>query len=226
MVRAGCVFVAGIHPSRTWTSGSSESVRWNACVHRLDLGLYSHPKVFLGNGVWTHVNSKENIPSTGKFPKRIEPPPPPPPWVMKLNLSRTCYFLCCPIVVAITNENGNKQTKTQQDTPPPPPPPTKKNNNRTTTPPPLLKNPPLKTDLWQEMEQELLHMIQQYMKTYTWTRMHVCMFLVCSCLWIIQRCCRARCKQTYNISLCIEQVIHCIFNKQITKRLFVCLLVV
>ena len=44
MVRAGCVFVAGIHPSRTWTSGSFESVRWNACVHRLD----SHPKEFLG----------------------------------------------------------------------------------------------------------------------------------------------------------------------------------
>ena len=25
-------------------SGSFESVRWNACEHRLDLGLYSHPK--------------------------------------------------------------------------------------------------------------------------------------------------------------------------------------
>ena len=44
------------------TSGSFESMRWNACVHRLDLGLYSHPKeVFLGNGVWTHVNSKGKI---------------------------------------------------------------------------------------------------------------------------------------------------------------------
>ena len=74
MVRAGCVFVAGIHPSRTWTSGSFESVRWNACVHRLDLGLYSHPKEFGGNGVWTHVNSKGKIPSTGKCPQRsIEP---------------------------------------------------------------------------------------------------------------------------------------------------------
>ena len=74
MVRAGCVFVAGIHPSRTWTSGSFESVRWNACVHRLDLGLYSHPKEFWGNGVWTHVNSKGKIPSTGKCPqRRIEP---------------------------------------------------------------------------------------------------------------------------------------------------------
>ena len=30
----------------------------NACVHRLDLGLYSHPKEFWGNGVRTHVNSK------------------------------------------------------------------------------------------------------------------------------------------------------------------------
>ena len=74
MVRAGCVFVAGIHPSRTWTSGSFESVRWNACVHRLDLGLHSHPKEFWGNGVWTHVNSKGKIPSTGKCPQRsIEP---------------------------------------------------------------------------------------------------------------------------------------------------------
>ena len=44
----GVFFVAGIHPSRTWTSGSFESVRWNACMHRLDLGLYSHPKEFLG----------------------------------------------------------------------------------------------------------------------------------------------------------------------------------
>ena len=48
MVRAGCVFVASIHPSRTWTSGSFELVRWNACVHRLDLSLYCHPKKFLG----------------------------------------------------------------------------------------------------------------------------------------------------------------------------------
>ena len=39
-------------------SGSFESLRWNACVHRLDLGLYSHPKEFWGNGVRTHVNSK------------------------------------------------------------------------------------------------------------------------------------------------------------------------
>ena len=27
-------------------------------MHRLDLGLYSHPKKFLGNGVRSHVNSK------------------------------------------------------------------------------------------------------------------------------------------------------------------------
>ena len=57
-------------------SGSFESVRWNACVHRLDLGLYSHPKEILGNGVRTHVNSKGKIPSTGKKKsqqRRIEP---------------------------------------------------------------------------------------------------------------------------------------------------------
>ena len=60
------VFVAGINPSRTWMSGSFESVRWNACVHRLDLSLCSLPKEFQGNGVRTHVNSKEKVPSTGK----------------------------------------------------------------------------------------------------------------------------------------------------------------
>ena len=66
MEHAGCVFVAGIYPSRTWTSGSFESERWNACVHRLDLGLYSHPKEFLESGVRTHVNCKGKIPSTGR----------------------------------------------------------------------------------------------------------------------------------------------------------------
>ena len=32
-------------------SGYFESVQWNAYVHRLDLGLYSHLKEFLGNRV-------------------------------------------------------------------------------------------------------------------------------------------------------------------------------
>ena len=58
-------FLANIHPSRTWLSGSFESMQWSACVTRLDLGVYSHPKV-LGNGVRTHVNSKGKIPSTRK----------------------------------------------------------------------------------------------------------------------------------------------------------------
>ena len=49
--------------------------RMNACVHRLDLGLYSHRKEFWGNGIRTHANSKGKIPSTGKkSPQRkIEP---------------------------------------------------------------------------------------------------------------------------------------------------------
>ena len=70
MVHAGCVFVAGIHPSRTWMSGSFESVQWNACVHRLDLGLYSHPKEFL----WNEVRTQGKIPSRrlrgGSSPRR------------------------------------------------------------------------------------------------------------------------------------------------------------
>ena len=46
-------------------SGPFESVRWNACVHRPDLGLHSHPKELWGNGVRTHAKSKGKIPSTG-----------------------------------------------------------------------------------------------------------------------------------------------------------------
>ena len=44
-------------------------------MHRLDLGLYSHPDEFCGNGVRTHVNSKRKIPYTGKNSpqRRIEP---------------------------------------------------------------------------------------------------------------------------------------------------------
>ena len=67
MVHAGCVFVAGIHPSRTWMSGSFEFLLCYACVHRLDHGLYSHPKEFKGNGVRTHVNSMGKTPLPEKF---------------------------------------------------------------------------------------------------------------------------------------------------------------
>ena len=65
MVHAGCVFDAGIYPSTTWMSGSFESLRWNACVHKLNLGLYSRPKEFGGHGVRNHADSKGKIPSTG-----------------------------------------------------------------------------------------------------------------------------------------------------------------
>ena len=65
MVYAGRVFVAGFHPSRTFMSGSFEFVRWNACVVRLDFGLYSHPKECWENGVRTHVDPKREIPSAG-----------------------------------------------------------------------------------------------------------------------------------------------------------------
>ena len=56
-------FVAVILPSRAWLSAYFGSGRWNACVHRLDLCLYSFPKEFWGDGVRTHVNSKGWIPS-------------------------------------------------------------------------------------------------------------------------------------------------------------------
>ena len=46
MMHAGCVSVAGVYPSRTCMSASFESMQWNISVHRLDLGLYSHPKEY------------------------------------------------------------------------------------------------------------------------------------------------------------------------------------
>ena len=49
------VFIAGIHPSGKYQD-LFESMRWNACVHRLDLSLHSHRTV-LENGVRNRVNS-------------------------------------------------------------------------------------------------------------------------------------------------------------------------
>ena len=57
LVHAGCAFVTGIHPCRTLRAGSFESVRWNACVHKLGLFILSYERVFLWNGIRIHVNS-------------------------------------------------------------------------------------------------------------------------------------------------------------------------
>ena len=46
-------------------SRSFESMRWSACVHRLDLGLYSHPKEFFREWSQNSRNSEGNIPLTG-----------------------------------------------------------------------------------------------------------------------------------------------------------------
>ena len=57
-------------------SGSFESVRWNACVRRQDLGLYSHPKEFWGNEVRTHIISKGKkslLSEKNSLQRRIEP---------------------------------------------------------------------------------------------------------------------------------------------------------
>ena len=68
MVHARCVFVAGIHRSKTWMSGSFESLRWNACVHGLDFGLYSHLKEF-----WRGMESEPMLTPRKKspLPKKI-----------------------------------------------------------------------------------------------------------------------------------------------------------
>ena len=110
MVRAGCVFVAGIHPSRTWTSGSFESVRSNACVHRLDLGLYSHPKEFLGewslnpcllqgkNPLYRKISTEEDrtLDAVDSEPKHYQRaiPAPAPLLNLRCNANNSCLQTC------------------------------------------------------------------------------------------------------------------------------------
>ena len=50
-------------------SGSLESVRWNACVHILDLDLYSHPKELSGNGAEPVLTPREKSPLLEKCSK-------------------------------------------------------------------------------------------------------------------------------------------------------------
>ena len=58
MVHAGCVFVDGIHPSRTWTSGSFW-VRVMECMIAQTIPWFIlSSESFFGNRVRTHVNSK------------------------------------------------------------------------------------------------------------------------------------------------------------------------
>ena len=67
MVHAGCLLVASIHLSRTRMSGSLESVRWNACVHRLHLSLYSYPKEFGGMESEPMSTPRKKSPPLEKF---------------------------------------------------------------------------------------------------------------------------------------------------------------
>ena len=50
IVHAGCVFVACIHPSRTWMSGSLESVRWCMCAQTRPRFILSSQRVL---GEWS-----------------------------------------------------------------------------------------------------------------------------------------------------------------------------
>ena len=65
-----CMIQVVIYPSRTWMSASFESTRWDAFLHRLDLGLSSER--MLGNGIRTHVNSKGKSPLP-EAQRRVEP---------------------------------------------------------------------------------------------------------------------------------------------------------
>ena len=54
-------------------SESSESVRWNACVHRLHLGFYSHLEKFLGMESEPMITPREKSHLLENSQRRIEP---------------------------------------------------------------------------------------------------------------------------------------------------------
>ena len=64
-LRGWCMLGVFLLPAFTrLMSGSVESVRWNACAHRLELGLHSHPKEFFeGMDSETMLTPREKIPS-------------------------------------------------------------------------------------------------------------------------------------------------------------------
>ena len=68
-LRGWCMLGVFLLPPFTRIRHECQDLWVHACVHRLDLVLYTHPKEFLRNGVRTHVNSKEKIPSTGDSEK-------------------------------------------------------------------------------------------------------------------------------------------------------------
>ena len=53
-------------------SGSLESVLWNAYVHRLDLGLFSHPKKFSGMEPEPTLSPREKFPLS-EHQRRFKP---------------------------------------------------------------------------------------------------------------------------------------------------------
>ena len=53
-------------------SGSFQSVPWNACVHRIDLSLYSHPKEFWGMESEPKLTPREKSPLM-EADRRVEP---------------------------------------------------------------------------------------------------------------------------------------------------------
>ena len=74
ILHAGFSLLVLTLPSKTWMSGSFESVWWNACVQRLDLGLYSHLKEFWGMESEPMLTPGENPLYQKMFPqRRIEP---------------------------------------------------------------------------------------------------------------------------------------------------------
>ena len=103
-----CFFVAGIHPSRTWTSGSFESVWWNACLHRLDLGLYSHRKEFWGMEFESMLTPREKSPLPKMSPEedRTRDAVDSEPKHYQLSYSGPQILGMNPIFVRIHKQNG------------------------------------------------------------------------------------------------------------------------
>ena len=103
-MRAGCVFVAGIHPSRTWTLGSFESV----CAQTRPRFILSSERVFWGMEFEPMLTPREksrlpeNVPRGGSNPRRCgqwaQALPTElfrPIWWYYLILLNSTFWCCC-----------------------------------------------------------------------------------------------------------------------------------
>ena len=104
-LRGWCMLGVLLLPAFTYV-GQEIRIFWvHACVHRLDISLYSHLKEIFWNGVRTNVNSKGKIPSTGDWEEDRTCDAAP-----HRTASPTHYWLSCSVMLHYTGQPAQHTT--------------------------------------------------------------------------------------------------------------------